>query len=220
MDLPIACGGNPHQVDFPALIAKYGWHPMAVGFGSAETQERRFAQLLAVLPTDLPFSLLDVGCGYGALVPYLLRYQPDLRLTRYVGLDVFPEMLEATADVVGAALPHAAVELVQVSGTDPLVPFFSGQSGVVDYVYAGGVLGHLPTPAAGYVLFVRAYQLCRVALVVNVLSTRADRTDSPCLYYDPGTMAAWAFRCSRWVRLDHTYLPHDLSVTVFTEQPT
>ena len=48
-------------------------------------------------PSRDGFSCNDWGCGYGAMLHYVLD-QPSLNLTRYMGYDICDEMLEEAGD--------------------------------------------------------------------------------------------------------------------------
>jgi SAM-dependent methyltransferase len=75
-------------------VLRLGPVPEGADFNSLEAQERRFAQMTCVLDLRTPFSLLDFGCGYGALGPILLERGPPL--TAYTGDDVASAMIEHT----------------------------------------------------------------------------------------------------------------------------
>ena len=221
--LPLAQNGNPHLVDFPALLTQHGATSQAAA-SSEQSQHRRFDQLVNVLPEHGPISLLDVGCGYGALIPYLRATCPTLDITHYTGLDIFPEMLRAAEQLVvhGAGLPAHCAEFHQVTDqNDPLAPFWTPASAPeYDYVYVSGVLTYAWSHASGFRLLKRAFQVCRVVLVANCLSTWSPVETPSNLHYRPGALMDCAGRLSRWVRVDHTYLPHDCTVTIWREQST
>lgn len=220
--LPLAQNGNPHLVDFSALLVQHGVVPAAVA-SSELSQRRRFDQLLKVLPDNGVVSLLDVGCGYGALVPYLVAQHPDMVLGHYVGLDIFPEMLHAarTALVSGSTQSAGVFEFHQVTDQDdPLSPFWTpDRAPEFDYVYISGVITYAWSHESGFRLMQRAFQLCRKVLVLNGLSTWAPHETSSNLHYRPGEVLDRAGLLSRWVSLDHAYLPHDWTVTIWRTQP-
>ena len=60
--------------------------PAGADFNSEAAQTVRFRQFVRLLDFGAPFSLIDFGCGYGALATYLLDL--GLPLRRYVGFDV------------------------------------------------------------------------------------------------------------------------------------
>jgi SAM-dependent methyltransferase len=80
-----------------------------------DAQRRRFAQLCSVLDGGGSCSIIDYGCGYGALLPYLRRFGGDFE---YWGYDMCEAMIEAAKAELGnepgthfttdrAALPRA-----------------------------------------------------------------------------------------------------------------
>jgi SAM-dependent methyltransferase len=70
----------------------YGATPRGVDWNSAEAQSVRFEQITRVCPAQGAYTVLDYGCGYGALAPFLLSRNPQ---TNYVGYDVSLEMIAA-----------------------------------------------------------------------------------------------------------------------------
>jgi SAM-dependent methyltransferase len=108
---------------YTARLREFGAEARGVDWNSVEGQELRFAQLCRILPTDRPFVVRDVGCGYGALVGYLkTRY----REFRYEGIDVSEAMVDA-ARARNAAVGNASFAV----GSEPLTP--------VDYSVASGI---------------------------------------------------------------------------------
>jgi SAM-dependent methyltransferase len=88
-------------VDKPSLLAavnRYysekivtcGATPAGVDWNSKESQELRFSQLMRIANTQ-PFSINDIGCGFGSLIDYLesigARYE-------YYGIDVSDAMIK------------------------------------------------------------------------------------------------------------------------------
>jgi SAM-dependent methyltransferase len=69
-----------------------------VDWNSVESQERRFAELLRICEAEPAVSLNDFGCGYGALVDFLLRTG---RPFDYCGYDAAPTMIEAARARLG-----------------------------------------------------------------------------------------------------------------------
>jgi SAM-dependent methyltransferase len=56
---------------YSGKLAEHGATARGVDWSTAESQETRFAQLARLLPADRPYSVTDVGCGYGAFVEHL-----------------------------------------------------------------------------------------------------------------------------------------------------
>lgn len=72
-------------------VRRFGSTPLGVDWTCVPSQELRFVQLMKVCDFATPFSLNDVGCGYGALVGYLLRRHGDAEID-YLGIDLAEEM--------------------------------------------------------------------------------------------------------------------------------
>lgn len=73
-------------------VRQFGTTPQGVDWNSAEGQEIRFRQLLGVVQQPAVFSLLDYGCGYGALYPLAKAIYPEMT---YTGFDISAEMIAA-----------------------------------------------------------------------------------------------------------------------------
>ena len=71
-------------------VREFGATAKGVDWNSEESQTLRFTQLARVLPPNGRFSLVDYGCGYGALVDFL---EASRREFDYQGFDVSDEML-------------------------------------------------------------------------------------------------------------------------------
>lgn len=76
---------------YTGKVVEHGAVPRGVDWNSAESQSMRFAQLLKVVDSQENFSILDYGCGYGALAEYLLEKGFDFE---YTGFDISEEMLQ------------------------------------------------------------------------------------------------------------------------------
>jgi SAM-dependent methyltransferase len=108
---------------YTTRVEEHGPTARGVDWNSPESQTLRFAQLLKLLPSD-PCSLLDYGCGYGALVDYLA----DRRLpVTYIGFDSAPAMIARAV-----ALHPPATGAIFVSDEPQLT--------ACDYAVASGVL--------------------------------------------------------------------------------
>jgi SAM-dependent methyltransferase len=83
-------------------LRAHGPGAAGVDWNSEESQALRFRELCRVLPDARPFSLLDVGCGTGALVDYLER---SGRTFAYWGCDAAGPMIEAARGLHGAKAP-------------------------------------------------------------------------------------------------------------------
>jgi SAM-dependent methyltransferase len=75
-------------------ITTFGSTPLGVDWSTESSQYQRFDRLLRYMPLTEGDSILDFGCGYGALVDYLKSRNI---FPKYTGLDLVTEMLEVAA---------------------------------------------------------------------------------------------------------------------------
>ncbi|MBK8618373.1 MAG: methyltransferase domain-containing protein [Anaerolineales bacterium] len=61
-----------------------------------ESQDIRFDQILKVIEGDTPFSLLDYGCGYGALADYI---ETKGFSAEYIGFDILESAIETARKI-------------------------------------------------------------------------------------------------------------------------
>ena len=91
--------------DYAKRLAAKGSQPEGVFWNSEANQINRFVTLLALINTATgtepgtsnagrPFSIAEIGCGYGALYRYLQQRNPPDRW-RYHGVDINPAMIAA-----------------------------------------------------------------------------------------------------------------------------
>ena len=73
-------------------ITDFGVTAQGVGWKNREAQQVRFLQLIKIIHRDDPFSINDLGCGTGDLIPFL-----DLNDFKfdYQGYDVMEKMVQA-----------------------------------------------------------------------------------------------------------------------------
>ncbi|MCP3396855.1 MULTISPECIES: class I SAM-dependent methyltransferase [unclassified Bradyrhizobium] len=102
---------------YSGTVARYGATPPGVDWTCQATQEMRFVQLLKLCDFGSPFSLNDLGCGYGALIAFLDRRHHDCTVD-YLGIDLSDAMVRRArrlwqdrsnaAFVLGHASPRMA----------------------------------------------------------------------------------------------------------------
>lgn len=107
---------------YSCKIAEHGDTPRGVDWNGEESQILRFEQLLKVVGTPQGFSLVDLGCGYGALYDYM---SVKMGHFSYSGYDISAPMIEAARlrckDADGAqfhigSVPAAAADFAVASG--------------------------------------------------------------------------------------------------------
>ena len=80
---------------FIEKLESFGPTAKGVDYNSPESQERRFEQLVKVIDPSHPFSIIDYGCGYGALFDFLKTKEWDFE---YYGVDLIEKMVRAGRD--------------------------------------------------------------------------------------------------------------------------
>jgi SAM-dependent methyltransferase len=89
---------GPVERYYSAKIAEHGAVPAGADWNSAESQELRFRELLRICDPRAPFTINDVGCGYGALVHLLEQLGYDFV---YRGFDISPAMIARARSALG-----------------------------------------------------------------------------------------------------------------------
>jgi SAM-dependent methyltransferase len=144
-------------------IKQHGSSHWGVDWNSTESQYQRFEQLSKLIQHQ-PCSILDYGCGYGALVDFLDAKSIDYT---YVGLDISTEMIDV------ARSRYADKQNVQ---------FVSDAAGIgkVDYVVASGLFNvRLEATAKAWKNYMQAtidemWQFCTKGIAFNALTTYSD----------------------------------------------
>jgi SAM-dependent methyltransferase len=77
---------------YTSKLSQHGETPRGVDWNGEESQTLRFEQLCKIVDTSNPFSVNDIGCGYGALYDFLTRKDKTFS---YFGIDVSKGMIQA-----------------------------------------------------------------------------------------------------------------------------
>ena len=183
-------------------IRRFGYDHRGLGFRSRLAQQRRFEALLALGAFEGQ-RLLDVGCGFGDLLAFLVErgIHPI-----YTGLDICAPMVfhcrqrfrSAGRFLVGDVLEH-----------QPKSEY--------DFVVASGLFGLLAEGARERVrpTLEKLFGWCTIGLSVNFLSGRSPRPIDGRLYVEPEEALQWALAMTPAVRLDHAYLPNDFTLHLY-----
>jgi SAM-dependent methyltransferase len=204
-----------NRFDFTKGLIEYGNTPEGMGV-SHKCQMIRFGVFKGIIKEILPeptsFSLMDLGCGYGAIVSYLQENLPGYTISKYVGLDVIPLALMRAKHYLGSILPEGSVELCLVDSVDLFEPAYSEKT-TCDFVFSSGVLQNL-APDVLYDFIEKSYRMCNKASVVNTRSMYQDWAEPHLNSYDPCLLFRIAMNHTKYVKLEHTYLSHDFSLVM------
>lgn len=194
---------------FSEKLDEFGATPKGVDYNGPESQELRFEQLVKVIDPSRPFSVIDYGCGYGALFDFLNRKGWRFE---YYGIDLLEKMVQAGREA------HKDF---------PNAHFTTSESGVpaADYLLAGAIFNiKLEESYEDWQSFTcetlqRMNALCSKGFAFNMLTkySDADRmAQRPDLFYgDPLFFFDFCKRnFSRNVALLHDYGLYDFTILV------
>ena len=81
-------------------IKEFGIDAKSVGWGTKEKQDLRFTKLMSVVQEkNDPFTINELGCGYGELVKFCEMNNFDF--VKYDGYDVSQDMIDAANKYIG-----------------------------------------------------------------------------------------------------------------------
>jgi SAM-dependent methyltransferase len=194
---------------YTGKVREHGATPEGVDWNGAHSQEVRFDQLLAVAAgIEGELSVLDYGCGYGALVDALAARRGDR--FRYQGYDVSEAMIE---------------EARKRTPDDPRIAFTADAAALqpADVTIASGIFNvRLETPEDEWQRYIEDTLDCIVALsrrgiAFNALTSHSDpdRMRAYLHYADPAQLLDHCLRrYSRDVALRHDYELYEFTLLV------
>ena len=187
---------------YTRALQLHGPVPRGVDWNSAESQQLRFEQLLRICDAD-HYSLLDYGCGYGALAARIVN---DHRLAAYIGYDPSEEMVHRA---------HAMAPSPRVAFRSDL-----SQLNTADFVVASGVFNvkqESPRERWHEYIVAQIRELDRLStkgFSFNLLTSYSDpeRQRSDLYYGDP----CFFFNFAKRTFSRDVYLLHDYGLFEFT----
>lgn len=187
------------------LLTKHGDSYGSVNWGSQKSQTTRFKVLVDSLPlsgSEIP-SILDVGCGLGHLLSYIL--ENDLPFS-YFGIDAVSQMIEQ------AQIRHP--QMKSKFQTAQLSKFESQQ---FDYVVASGIFYVACDKQRMEQDIASMFNLCKKAIAFNSLSSWATHKDQGEFYADPIKVLQFCRTLTPRCVLHHDYMGHDFTIHLFRE---
>ncbi|MBP7860908.1 class I SAM-dependent methyltransferase [bacterium] len=189
---------------FLPLIDKHGNTHEAVNWGSLNGQKLRFKVLLdPFLAAQQSFSLLDVGCGLGHMLDYIVERGINFN---YHGIDVVDEMVEQARQ----HHPEKSMLFENTRIEDSRVEKH-------DIVIASGIFFLACDKKRMQDLITRLFSLCKVGIAFNSLSTKSTTKDPSEFYADPAEVLDFCLKITPRCILRHDYLPNDFTVHMFRE---
>lgn len=187
----------------------YGPTPKGVDYNGPDAQQVRFEQLVRVIDPSAPFSVIDYGSGYGALLDFLQNKGWQFE---YYGIDLIEKMVLAGRE------SHRALGNAHFTTREDDLP-------KADYLLAGSIFNNkLEIPNDAWKDMVqttlrRMDALCTKGFAFNMLTgySDADRmAQRPDLYFgDPLFFFDFCKRnFARDVALLHDYGIYDFTILV------
>lgn len=192
---------------YSARLAEHGRTPRGVDWNGEDGQRLRFEQLVRIVDRSEDFSVIDLGCGYGAMLDFMRGRFKDFA---YTGYDVSSDMIEAARS---SREPDARVRFV--TGDKPSEP--------ADYCIASGIFNvKLGWPSAEWRSYLERTldildQSSLRGFAFNCLTTYsdADKMRDNLYYADPCELFDLCKRhYSRHVGLLHDYGLYEFTILV------
>jgi cyclopropane fatty-acyl-phospholipid synthase-like methyltransferase len=175
-----------------------------VGWGSKESQEKRFNVLMEIGDLDKK-SILDVGCGLGACFDFLIKRYPNLV---YTGLDMNFNMIK------NAQKKYPGIEFLNIDISSNIKALNNRK---FDYVFLSGALnlsedGHEKNIKK---IITVIYDLANKGVAINFLSIFSDYYSPGEYYANPEFILKMAFSITSKVVLRHDYMNHDFTIYLY-----
>ena len=192
---------------FGETLETYGPTPLGANWNSETSQELRFEQLVKLCDRTRPFTIIDFGCGYGALFNFLTVRGYTVT---YTGYDLLESMVEKAQGLFKECANCAFTTHLEELQT-------------ADYVVSSGIFNirfqYTQDTWTEYVLETlhKMNDLSSKGLSFNMLTKYSDADHMrPHLYYaDPGFLFDYCkTHFSRNVALLHDYDLYDFTVLV------
>lgn len=188
-------------------LSEHGATPRGVDWNGEAGQELRFEQLNKLVDVTGPFSVNDIGCGYGAMFDFLRQRHPAVD---YRGFDIAANMIDAARQRYGNQAQASFV--VGVEPTD-----------IADFSFASGIfnvrLGRTDEEWQSYIVATldAIDRTSARGFAFNCLTSYSDADRMrPDLYYAPPTemFDTCKRRYSRNVSLLHDYELYEFTVII------
>lgn len=189
---------------YSTKLSEFGASPRGVDWNGEDGQILRFEQLVKLLPGDEKCTVCDVGCGYGAFLPFLEQRRP---LAEYLGIDVSPEMVASASALHGSGRFLVGSEIPED----------------VDYIVASGIFNvRMDVPEKDWMAYVERtlesfHARTRRGFAFNCLTaySDADRMRQDLYYADPlAIFDLCKRRFSMCVALLHDYPLYEFTLLV------
>lgn len=193
---------------YAGSFGKHGCTSMGVDWGPHEDRALLRHQKMLQIIQSKPCSLLDVGCGYGALLDVAKNDGID-----YTGIDIVEEMTAKGRE------RHPQARFIDGDFLDYALAERS-----FDYVICNGILTQKLTASISEMdtfskkIITKMFACARKGIAFNLMSTHVNFMAENLFYKSPLETHAWVTQnLSPFMRLDHTYMPFEYMVYVYRD---
>ena len=183
---------------YKKTFLKHGANSKGVDWGDKEWAGllRQQKMLEVIRPNLKPVSLLDVGCGYGALADLINERRLNIS---YTGLDVVPDMVDA------AIKRHPNSDFI-------CGDIMTADLNSYDYIVCNGILTQklnastLEMNQFANELIKKMFSHCNIGIAFNVMSTYVNFQKDHLHYRNPSELLAWCMsEMTPNIKLDCSY---------------
>lgn len=187
---------------YSQLYERFGDSPLALDWGSVQSQEGRFRVLASVGNLE-GARILDVGCGLAHFYDWLKRQ--DIRVN-YTGVEMTPALAEQAA----LRFPDARIICADFQS-------FAAPPESFDFVFASGIFAHRHSGPERYLeaSVEKMFGLCCRGVAFNSLSGWALERSSGEFHADPVAVLGFCRRLTCRLGFRHDYHPHDFTVFLY-----
>ena len=181
------------------VFLEHGMNSKGVDWGNKEwATVIRHKKMLEIIKENASnkITLLDVGCGYGALLDTIIEKQLNIS---YTGVDVVDEM------IIAARKKHPEVKFITGDILNVNLEKY-------DYIVCNGImtqkLNVSITEMNKYVqkLIQRMFALCNKGVVFNVMNTYVNYQKDNLYYRNPSELLAWCMsEITPSIKIDCSY---------------
>lgn len=191
---------------FDRMLSEHSDEHRIVG-QSEISHMKRFKKILE-LGNFRGCSLLDVGCGIGGFLDFLLSKNIACE---YYGVDINVNMISEAKErhpaIAKSFFLHDILEKPIGRSYDYIVSV-----GPLNLDFGAGINIEMT------MRMIRAmYDMCHLGMAISMTSRLTARPHEGTFYYDSKIIYAQTIDFCQNVRLDHTYLPHDFTIFCYKQ---
>lgn len=151
--------------------------------------------------------ILDVGCGFGHMLDYLIAWDID---ARYTGIDICPDFIE----IAKQRHPDADFRVLNILEEDTQEAW--------DWIFLVGAFNVTQNKHRWWpyvqAMMKRIYQLCSRGVAVDFLSSYVDYQKVNAFHVRPEKVFSFAESLTRRVAIRHDYMAYEFTVYLYRDQ--